>query len=92
LEHYQTVLDQLGFTTIDIPDSVEECAAELRGVNVSIVDLIQYRRDSRAGKNPPRPQLFRNVQELRDYSRRNGKSFTVNGAKAAVLGILLRQS
>ena len=88
-EHYRTILEQLGFD--EIPNSVEGCQAELRQVNVNIVDLIQYRKDKRAGLNPPRPQLFTTVHELRDYSRKNGKSFPVVGAKAAVLGILLRE-
>src|SRR5579859_820850 len=88
LEHYQTLCGDLNM--YPIPDTVAECKAELKGVYVNIVDLVQYRKDRKAGRRYTRPRQFRNLKELSDYSNDEKKWYPVESAKAEMLKELLK--
>ena len=87
LEHYQALCRDLH---IRVRESIIRCKEELRGVNVNIVDLVQYRRDRRAGRYNPGVTLFDTVQELKKYSLREAKFYPVDTAKSDMLRELLK--
>jgi hypothetical protein len=88
IEHYQNLCRDLGLEPV--PDSIRMCKRELKRVHVNIVDLMQYRRDRREGRNPARPQLFATAQELEDYTRRERKYYPLQNARAEMLRVLLK--
>ncbi|KZL79584.1 double-stranded rna-binding type zinc finger domain protein [Colletotrichum incanum] len=53
-----------------LPETCEQCEKAARRTHVNIVDLIECRRG-----NKGRVQTFRNVEELRTYTRMTGKVF-----------------
>jgi hypothetical protein len=54
------------------------------------VDLIQYRKDKRARRNPGELRLFTNTRELMEYSNENQKWYPAETAKAEMLRVLLK--
>jgi hypothetical protein len=87
LEHYQALCRDLN---IRVRESIVGCKEELRRVNVNIVDLVQYRRDRRAGIYNPGVTWFDTVQELKEYSIREAKFYPVDTAKSDMLRGLLK--
>ena len=88
LEHYQELCQELKIQPI--PDDVDECKEELGKIHVNIVDLVQYRRDKRAGRYNPGVRTFGTEEELREYSKREKKWSPVDNAKSEMLSLLLR--
>jgi len=87
LDHFQTLCQDLGISPI--PDTVNKCRTALSGVFVNIVDLVQYRRDKRAGGNPKPVTLFHTREELVEYTRSTGRFYPTENARAAMLRVLL---
>jgi hypothetical protein len=88
LESYQNLCEELGIEPA--PESIGECRSELSGIFVNIVDLVQYRKDMRAGENPNAVTLFNNAEELRAYSDTRKKWCPVKTTRSEVLRVLLR--
>jgi len=88
LQHYQKLCEDLNIQPI--PDSINTCKAELSKVYVNIVDLVQYRKDKRRGKPAQPPALFGSLEELKEYSKENGKWYPRESAKAEMLRVLLK--
>ena len=86
LDHYQTLCEDLG---LEPGDSIRDCKRVLSGVYVNIVDLIQFRKDKRANRNPTPLQLFESDEELKDYTRKSKKWCPVETARAGILLVLL---
>lgn len=88
LTHYQNLCRDLDIDPI--PETVNECKRQLKGVFVNIVDLTQYRRDIRAGERARKPTLFRSLRALRDYSTAQQKWYPPETAKSEMLRELLK--
>ena len=88
LERYQNLCGQLG--VLPIPESIKECKRRLYFVHVNIVDLMQYRRDVTLGLKPEPLKVFRTVEELKEYTKREKKFCPVDTAKAKLLRPLLK--
>jgi len=87
LDRYTTLCNDLQI----VPgESIGACKEKLRAVNVNLVDLIQYRKEKRAGWNPPPVRQFSSAEELMRYSRSENKTLSVEAAKAGMLGVLLK--
>ena len=83
--HYQSLCEDLDIDPI--PETVENCKAELRNVFVNIVDLMQYRRNRRRGE---KPKQFAQLSDLKTYSSVQGKYYPKEQAKAEMLKELLK--
>ncbi|KIK64218.1 hypothetical protein GYMLUDRAFT_196081 [Collybiopsis luxurians FD-317 M1] len=71
----------------DIPDSVEVCKKDIRGIHVNIWDLVDY---SLHGSSLP-PKLFPTPEALAAYTRKSRKIYPRGNAKAGgLLRFLLR--
>lgn len=88
LDHYQSLCEDLGIDPI--PESTTACKRELSQVYVNIVDLVQYRKDKRAGRFAEPPQLFDSLEELSEYSISSRKWYPRQNAKAEMLRELLK--
>jgi hypothetical protein len=88
IEHYQELCQELNIQPI--PKDVDGCKEELGKIHVNIVDLVQYRKDKRAGRYNPGVRTFGTEEELREYSKREKKWFPVDTAKSEMLSVLLR--
>jgi hypothetical protein len=88
LEHYQGLCQDLRIR--NVPDTVAECKGRLKGVFVNIVDLMQYRKDQKGGSRVKRPRKFANLEELRQYSKSEGKYYPLQAAKSEMLRELLK--
>jgi hypothetical protein len=88
LQHYQNLCDDLGINPI--PGSVNECKRQLAGVFVNIVDLTQYRMDTRAGGWVSRPLLHRDLEALKNYSNKEQKWYPTENARSEMLRVLLK--
>lgn len=88
LPHYQSLCHDLGISPA--PESVNECKARLSTVFVNIVDLTQFRREKRAGREPAPITLFSDLAELQTYSTENQKWYPKGAAKAEMLRVLLK--
>ena len=89
LADYQTLCRQLEITPI--PDSINGCKQQLRGVNVNIIDLVQYRRDERANRYAEKPFMFENEEDLKRYSDEEDKICPLEGARSGMLRALLKK-
>jgi hypothetical protein len=88
LDHYQELCLHLGIWPA--PDSVKECKDRVSTVFVNIVDLVQYRKERRAGKYPDRVEKFSTLKELKQYSTREKKWYPPEAAEAEMLKELLK--
>lgn len=86
--HYQSLCRDLDIKPI--PDTVYECKAALKGVFVNIVDLMQYRTDCQKGRFARKPQKFRTLEQLKEYSGNEGKYYSKEDAKSEMLRELLK--
>ncbi len=89
LQHYQGLCEELGIE--DIPDGINQCKNKLWRVYVNIVDLMQYRKDKRAGRSPPPLTLFETADALAQYTSSEKKWCPVEIAKAEMLRVLLHE-
>ncbi|KAL9095854.1 MAG: hypothetical protein Q9165_001851 [Trypethelium subeluteriae] len=90
-----------------VPDSITKCKKALgrRTLFINLRDMMKYRRArevyelheaaeilSADEQRPPPPRRFNNIEELRKYTRKKGKSFPKEVAKEdGFLKLLLRQ-
>jgi|SRR5579862_972384 len=89
LADYQTLCRHLDITPI--PDSKNECKRRLKEVNVNIVDLVQYRRDKRAGRYAEKPIIFESEEDLKEYSEKEDKIYPLESARSDMLRVLLKK-
>jgi hypothetical protein len=89
ISHYQSLCVDLDIEPI--PDSVAGCKTVLREVFVNIVDLMQYRKDCQHGKRASKPQKFRSLKQLSQYTRNEEKYYNKENAKAEMLRELLKK-
>jgi len=87
LEHFTSLCEDL---KIDPGQSIRACKEKLRAVNVNLVDLIQYRKEKRAGSNPPPVRIFDSAEELMEYSEKEKKTLPAEAARAGMLRVLLK--
>jgi hypothetical protein len=88
LSHYQTLCEDLDI--YPVPESITTCRSALTSVFVNIVDLVQYRKDRRAGRWSPKATRFRNLHDLKKYSMDEKKWYPKETAKAEMLRDLLK--
>jgi hypothetical protein len=89
ITHYQILCKDLDIDPV--PDSVAGCKTVLREVFVNIVDLVQYRKDCQQGKIASKPQKFRSLKKLSQYTCDEGKYYPKENAKAEMLRELLKK-
>jgi hypothetical protein len=88
ISHYQSLCKDLDIEPI--PDSVAGCKTVLREV-FNIVDLVQYRKDCQQGKIASKPQKFRSLKQLSQYTSNENKYYSKHNAKAEMLRELLKK-
>ncbi|OTA04006.1 hypothetical protein A9Z42_0045440 [Trichoderma parareesei] len=60
----------------DAPEDIKKCEAILRNTHVNIVDLVHWgRKGGEEAEDNTAPEVFKSLQELKDYTFRNHKVF-----------------
>ncbi|KAK7686019.1 hypothetical protein QCA50_010830 [Cerrena zonata] len=88
LAAWQALCEEVGIDPI--PTTITQCRKALANVHVNLVDLVDARRRGRRGD----VKVYETVQQLRKYTRKTGKYFPRQVAKAGgvLRGLLRRMS
>jgi hypothetical protein len=89
LTDYQQLCQELSFDPI--PDSIPECKKMLSKVWVNVIDLVQYRRDERAGRLTEPVEVFYTFEKFEKYTKDADKWYPSGSANGEMLKVLLKQ-